>query len=98
MKTETAINITLFAALGLAIWYLVEKSKDFIGDDPLGAVGGDDPYADPESPEYPGWLTRLFMYQSGNPETGTYGFTEPGSVWDWNPLGLWGPVRWGVFG
>lgn len=89
MKTETAINITLFAALGLAIWYLVEKSKDFIGDDPLGVVGGDDPCADPESPEYPGALTWFYMWLFRNPEAGTLG-TPEGSMWDWDPFNILG--------
>jgi len=93
MKDST-VNLLLTFGVIAGIIYIVAEGRRLldlgIGDDPGGIVGGDDPYADPESPEYPGWLTRWEMYLSGNPDVGVYG-TVPGSIWDWSPFeGHWG--------
>jgi len=52
----TAIAVVVGVYL---IYKVIKESKDFIGDNPLGAVGTD---------ENPGWLTQYYMAQSGNVE------------------------------
>jgi hypothetical protein len=94
MKAEHYATGAFILVLLGALYMIIREGRRLldigIGDNPLGAVGGDD-FSDPEN--YPGWLTRFYAWQSGNPEAGTFG-TEKGSVWDWNPF----EGRWGIFG
>lgn len=90
MKTETAVNLGIFAIVAAGAWWIINQSKDLIGDDPYGFVGGDD-FSDPDN--YPGWWTRWESWQSGNPEAGVLGIDTRstwGQLFDWDPLGMWG--------
>lgn len=89
MKTETAVNLGIFAIVALGIWWIIKKGQDWIGDNPLGAVGGDDPFAEPGTPDYPGWLTWFYIHQT-NPylflvhqgEAWEESFTEGGVTYE----------------
>lgn len=69
MKTDTVLNLAMFAGIAVMIAWIINRGQnllgDFLGDNPLGAVGGDDPYAEPESEEYPGWLTWMYIMGPG---------------------------------
>jgi hypothetical protein len=78
MKTETVVNIALFAGLALAIVWIIKEGRSWldvtIGDNPLGLVGTD---------EDPGILTAYEIFKSG-------GVPPEGTWWDWDPFGFYG--------
>lgn len=97
---KTAVSLAAIAIVGGIIYAIVEGRRLLDqGDRSLGIskklVGGDD-FSDPGN--YPGWLTRWYAWRSGNPEAGLLG-SKQGSVFDWDPLNLFGTgSRWGIFG
>ena len=94
MKKETYVYIAIAVFVVFAIKKIIAEGKNWIGNNPLGAVGNS---------ENPGWWTKIVMQNSGNPRINSFydplgfsgarslGFGEFGNtVETWvDPLGWW---------
>lgn len=101
MKTDTIVNISLTALIGVGIYMIINAGRNLLdtglGDDPAGSVGGTNPKADYGDPDYPGWYTRYFMRETGNPEV------DPDPIHEAEDrtmdMGLWSnPAFWVIYG
>lgn len=95
MKTDTVLNLSIFAGLALLIWWIIAEGRKALeelapGDNPLGISG--------ESEEDMGPLAWWYYLTSGGTferyeESGTGDVPWYLDPFDWNPL----KGRWGVF-